>query len=200
MRKTTKKSHLLTTMMLLLSVCASTDASAQAPPDPCKNLNKPNKPLQLQLDEFELVLKRKKRMCLDFRNISTATFRIRLDAGDSGYTWEAGEITVEGKVQSTGAPVISGSNSVNPDEIIVDVKDASVPVPNSADYDYWIKVPGVGTLDPKVRIIRQNSVPLRAEDLEMALEDIGMDREEAQRLLGQCPDLKQCAGQSTEQY
>ena len=201
MRKTTKKSHLLTTMMLSLSVCASTDAGAQAPPDPCKNLNKPNKPLQLQLDEFELVLKRKKRMCLDFRTISTGTFRIRVDVGDSGYTC--------GGRRDHRCRQVNGDRRTryqrdrtrrDPDEIIVDVKDASVPVPNSADYDYWIKVPGVGTLDPKVRIIRQNSVPLQAQDLAMALQDIGLDREEAQRLLGQCPDLNNCKEQPTEQY
>ena len=199
MRKTMNK-LLFLAMTLLLSACASTDASAQAPPDPCKNLNKPNKPLQLQLDEFELVLKRKKRMCLDFRNSNSGTFRIRVDAGDSGYTVASGTITVEGKDQSTGAPAISGSNSADPELIVVDVRDASVQSPNSEDYAYWIKVPGVGTLDPKVRIIRQNSVPLKAQDLGMALEDIGMDREEAQRLLEQCQDLARCTGQPTEQY
>ena len=201
MKKTTKKTLLLTTMTLLLSACASTDAGAQAPPDPCLGLNKPNKPLQLQLDEFELVLKRKKRMCLDFRTISTGTFRIRVDVGDSGYTFASGAITVAGKSTATGTPGITGTNSAaDPELIIVSVTDASVQSPNSADYAYWIKVPGVGTLDPKVRIIRQNSVPLQAQDLAMALQDIGLDREEAQRLLGQCPDLNNCKEQPTEQY
>ena len=130
-------------------------------------------------------------MCLDFRTASSGTFRIRVEAGTSGYTWTAGAITVESKNQSTGAPVIIGSNSAaNPNEIIVDVTDASVPVTNSADYAYWIKVPGVGMLDPIVRIIRTSFAPLLAEDVEMelqvlglTLEDIGLNREELERRL-----------------
>jgi hypothetical protein len=189
MGKTMNKTLLLS-MMLLLSACATNEASAQVAANPCKNLNTPGKPLQLQLDEFELVLKRKKRMCLDFRQIKTDMFRIRVDTGDSNYSWDDGPITVAGKSQATGSPTISGSNSAgDPDIILVTVTDASVQSSVSADYDYWIKVPGVGLLDPKVRIIRQNSTPLRKDDAEAALAEIGMDRDELEMLLREYPDL-----------
>ena len=147
MTKTTIKLLLLTTMTLILSACATTKASAQA--GPCGNLNTPSAVLPLDLEKFELKFRNKKQMCLDFRTASSGTFRIRVEAGTSGYTWTAGAITVESKNQSTGAPVIIGSNSAaNPNEIIVDVTDASVPVTNSADYAYWIKVPGVEHAGP----------------------------------------------------
>jgi hypothetical protein len=143
-------------------------------------------------------------MCLDFRPIKKDAFRIRVDAGDSGYTWAAGAITVEGKNQSTGQPVISGKNSAaEPNLILVEVTDASVPVTNSADYEYWIKVPGVGMLDPIVRIIRTSSAPLLAQDIAMdlqdrglTLEDIGLNREELERRLR----MKFETQQSTEAY
>lgn len=195
MTRITIKTLLLTTMTLLLSACASTDANAQAAADPCAKLYKPNKRLTLLLDEFELVLRHKKRMCLDFRKINTATFKIEVDVGNSGYSYTPEHaITVEGKSTATGAPVISGTNSATePDVITVKVTDANPPLPDSADYNYWIKVPDVGMLDPKVRIIRgPGFAPIWAQDVEAALqdlgvtlEDIGLDREELESLLGE---------------
>jgi hypothetical protein len=178
---------MMTAMTLILSACATTEASAQT----CGNLNTPSVVLPLNLDKFELVLKNKKKMCLDFRQLKADRFRIKVDVGSSGYTWASGAIMVESKNQSTGQPVISGTNSAtDPDLIWVDVTDASVPGTNSADYEYWIKVPGVGTLDPIVRIIRTSYAPLLAQDVEAALldvgvslEDIDLDHDELVRLL-----------------
>ncbi len=200
MIRTTIKTLLLTTMTLIM--CATTDASAQA--NPCGNLNTPSVELRLDLDKFELRFTNKKHMCLDFRTANSGTFRIRVDAGNSGYTSESGAITVEGKNQSTGAPVVTGTNSAaDPYIILIDVTDASVPVTNSADYAYWIKVPGVGTLDPIVRIIRTSFAPLLAQDVETALqdqgltlEDIGLDRADLERRIG----MKFESQESTEAY
>jgi len=201
MTRTIKK-LLLTTMTLIPSACATTQAIAQA--GPCGNLNTPSVELRLDLDKFELVFRNKKAMCLDFRQSNSGTFRIRVDAANSGYTWAAGAITVEGKNQSTGAPVIIGTNSAtDPNLILVDVTDASVPVTTSADYAYWIKVPGVGMLDPIVRIIRTSVASLLAEDVAtdlqergLTLEDIGLTREELESRLR----TKYESQQSTEAY
>lgn len=133
----------------------------------------------MRVGEYHLELMDKRPICVtlledpvsgDFKGY----FTINIHAPQ----FEVGEVTVEekgdgnGECESDGTVTIVGNNEEDPDKI-------EVTVTGEAQEDevckFWIHVAGVGTLDPKVRVVGSNIMQtLQLEWLSDSIRDLGL--------------------------
>ena len=160
-------------ILLLLGIvtlgCAAS-TSAQAPL--CPPLNN----LKLNVDEYHLSLNDKRPICIT----SPGTFKITIQQpGNSTVAIGPGDVTVMAK-EGSGL-TIEGNNNAPVNKVTVNVSGNS----NPGDiFAFWIHVDGVGTLDPKVRVIPSNQMlSLKSEAFYNALDTLDLTLEDANKLV-----------------
>jgi len=134
--------------------------------------------LKLKVDKYHLVLVEKKPICITV----PGQFKIKIKPL-SGSTVDilVGEATVEEK--SASSPVtIRGTNDPAANKIIVKVELKSGKYVDPDDeFDFWIKVDGIGLLDPRVRVVSRAELlqfqydainEVLVEEFDMTLEDV----------------------------
>ena len=133
--------------------------------------------LKLTVGDYHLDLNEKKPIPVTL----PGTFKIKiLTLGNSGVTINSGGVTVEAK--SSGGLTIEGDNSADVHKIAVTVN--GVPDPEGDGiYDFWIHVEGVGTLDPKVRVVGDETMSsLQADAVYDLLDTLNISLEDANKL------------------
>jgi len=163
-----KKTILLFLGTATLACAVST--SAQTPD--CPPLNN----LKLTVDEYHLSLNDKRPICVTL----PGTFKITIhQPGNATVAIGAGDVTVRAK-ESTGL-TIDGSNDAPINKVTVNVD-------GDADADdifaFWIEVEGVGTLDPRVRVIPSSQLlSLKSEAFYDTLDTLDLTLEDANKLI-----------------
>lgn len=149
--------------------CAAS-TSAQMPV--CPPLNN----LKLTIDEYHLSLNDKRPICVTL----PGTFKITIhQPGNSTVTVGAGDVTVKAK-ESTG-PTIDGNNNAPINKLTVNVGGEADP---DDVFAFWIEVKGVGTLDPKVRVIPSSQMlNLKSEAFYDTLDTLDLTLEDANKLI-----------------
>lgn len=153
-----------------LALIALQSACAQPPECP------PPNELRLIVGQYQLNLNEKKPICVTV----PGTFKIRIiNPPNSDVNIGVGEVTVEAK---SGAGLsITGSNAAA-------VKKVTVVVAGSAEkgdeFSFLIRVAGVGVLDPKVRVVDNDTMfLLKSEAFYDALNTLDLSLEEANKLI-----------------
>ena len=147
-----------------------------------------NKRAQLTIAEYQLGLDTKKTFCVEIGKTYNIPIKI---PGYSKYKVEAGDVTVE---QKPGSPlIITGNNLDNPKYLKIMAryfdKDAGDDKDCGDESDdecakFWIKVRGVGELDPRVRVVDSNFAINNLQNaLAITLDDLGLTADEATMLL-----------------
>ena len=166
-------------------------AAIGAEAGPCAGGHDNAQPVYLLLNKQMLYLVHTKPVCAHIDGLpAERTFTVRVLAGNSGYKFSPNtQITIKEKQSGRKYPEIRGENSAaSPMEFQVTVQEAKRKTEtNSMDYSFWIKVPGLGELDPKVRVIRAGPfLPedrLRYNDVVEALGELEIEPWEAVRLI-----------------
>jgi hypothetical protein len=139
--------------------------------------------MKLDVGLYSLGLQEKKPICV----LLGGAFKIEIKVqNNSGITLEKGDVTAEQKLGSS--VMIEGSNAVDEDELVVWVTGD---LPDDPIGQFWIKVKGVGELDPKVRVV-DNDVMLRVQydAISGLLSDLGIDWDTAMQLFRDFDDSK----------
>lgn len=151
-----------------------------------------NNALKLTIDEYHLSLNNKKPICIPMGG--SVNVRIH-QPGNSTVVIEQGDVTA---AQKDGAPfIISG---INADDEYLTL--TATPFPNGGGDEtscddgtddecakFWIKVKGVGELDPKVRVVDGGvETSLKQKILQEVLEDLDLTIEEAVHVLNYQPE------------
>ena len=150
-------------LMSIQSACA-------LPPD-CPGPNQ----LLLHVAKYELGLNEKKPICVT----TPGNFKIKIvGPRNQGVSIQAGDAVVEGK--KCDGLEIAGDNSADKNKITVEV------VGNAAinyECEFWIKVDGIGMLDPKVRVVDNETIMnLQYVSLHDFLDTLDISLEEANKL------------------
>ncbi len=106
--------------------------------------------LRLIVDKYHLRLNDKRPICITVPG--KFKIKIKQPAGAS-VTVNAGDVTV---TEKTGSALdIEGDNAAVANKVRVEVDG---PALVEEEFDFWIKVEGVGELDPRVRVIDNDSL------------------------------------------
>lgn len=153
----------------LASLIVAHAANSEAPDCP------PAADLKLHVGQYELKLNNKKPICIKLGG----TFKITiLNPPGSGATVNSGDVTA---VEKTGVSVsIEGNNISTTNKLAITV-DGTADVDDI--FDFWITVRGVGTLDPKIRVV-DNDVMMNVQSAALynTLDTLGLSLEEANKL------------------
>ena len=108
--------------------------------------------LRLTIRQYHIDLNDNMPICVTV----PGTFQIRINnPPGGGHVVHGGDVTVEQKVPSQDAIVlINGVNESPVNMLTVEVKLVEGKSVNVGDeFEFWIKIVGVGTLDPRIRVI-----------------------------------------------
>ena len=165
--------------LLFASACVHAEIKAPAECPPMSG----NDGLRLTVDQYRLGLNNNKPIC----TVLPGTFRIKVrNPPNADHDVQAGDITIE---QKAGAPFsISGDNSADKDYVDVTVAEFVTIPETESDCDdgtgdecakFWIKVKGVGELDPKVRVVDATKQMIHQRDtLAEVFDDLGLTLDE----------------------
>ena len=129
-------------------VAYSANVSAQ---DNCANL--PG--MKLTITKYSIDLNDKRPVCVRVGG----EFKIQIvNPQDGGHEVSGGDVTVEQKIdKDETVMLISGDNKSPVNKVTVNVKLAEGKTDNDYEkgdeFEFWIRIKGVGTLDPRIRII-----------------------------------------------
>ena len=125
---------------MALVACSSTVTANEPCPLPTK--------MNLEVGKYHLALEAKDPICITV----PGEFKITIENPSySGIEVGLNQVTIKQKGDSENPPVtISGSNDEAVNKILVEVTGTAEP---GEIYEFWIKVDGVGLLDPRIRII-----------------------------------------------
>lgn len=162
--------NLTVAIFLALALIASQSACAQAPECP------PPNELQLTVGQYQLNLNEKKPICVTV----PGTFKIKIiNPPNSDVNIGVGEVTVEAK--SSAGLSIEGSNDAPVNKVTVEVEGTAE---KGDEFSFLIRVEGVGVLDPKVRVVDNDTMMLlTSEAFYDALDTLGLSLEEANKLI-----------------
>jgi len=164
------KSNLFTITLTLCALLASSETIAQSPG--CANSS-----LRLKIDLYELWLNDKKPICIA---VDTPFSIVVQNPPGADWDVKAGDVTIEDK-RDDGKPnayEISGNNSAN-EKFVLGIVTGTVIA--GEEYAFWIHVKGVGTLDPRVRVVDSDTfrrsrfeaaIALLNSELNMVLEEL----------------------------
>ena len=133
-------------------IAYSGTASAQAD---CSNL--PG--MKLTIKQYSIDLNDRRPVCVYTENLPSKFIIQIVNPQNGGHTVEAGHVTVRQKVEPDDHQVdIKGDNASLSNKLVllvtVDKGPKWVPIENEPEeFEFWIKVEGVGTLDPRIRVI-----------------------------------------------
>jgi len=156
--------------LAIVTSCACAVTNAQAPDCP------PAGDLVLTVGQYQLNLNEKKPVCVTV----PGEFKIRVhNPPGSGVSIGAGDITVEAKYE--GGPSITGSNDAPVNKITVKIGGSADP---GDEFDFLIRVDGVGWLDPKVRVVGNTvSMALKSAAVYDLLDTLDLTLEEVNKLI-----------------
>lgn len=164
----------MATTVALFVLFASNNVYAQAPG--CADSS-----LRLKVDLYELSLNDKKPICV---TVDVPFMIIIQNPPGADWDVEAGDVTLMDKRENGKANQyeISGNNSANKNYVLGILTGAVTP---GADYEFWINVKNVGTLDPRVRVVDSDTIRrMRYEAaLELLINELRMTAEELSGLL-----------------
>ena len=128
--------------------------------------------MRLSVDKYRLVLNDKRPICVTV----PGEFRIRIHTPPgSDVIVGKGDVTARGKHDEEQIPpsaTMKGDNNVNSKFLVVKVNGMAE---IDQEFDLWIHVAGVGTLDPTVRVIgNQQRAVLTYEFAQEALGQLGV--------------------------
>lgn len=115
--------------------------------------------LKLTVKKYHIDLNDKRPVCVELGG----AFVIQIvNPQDGSHEVKGGEVTVQQKVAKDDAVMlISGDNNSPVNKVTVNVKLAEGKTKNDYaigdEFEFWIKIEGVGTLDPRIRIIPGSS-------------------------------------------
>jgi hypothetical protein len=164
--------------LFLFALFGSTIAHAQAPDCP------PLAGLKLTVGEYHISLNDNRPICVEL----PGSFTIKIVSPPGlGFPISSGDVTVEGK--GGGDVTIDGDNEEAP------INKLKVVVDGTADeddiFEFWIRVAGVGELDPKVRVVDSTVIEmLKSEDLYDTLDTLDLTLEEANKLKPPRPEAE----------
>ena len=183
----------LSAILIICVTAACVTQTALAAPD-CPKLSGWNS-VRLTVAQYQLGLNKIKPICVDLDK----SYNIRIVVpGSSDHKVDAGDVTVE---QKSGSPfIISGDNSDDAKYLKITVKNYDADAGDEVDCGdgsddvcagFWIKVKGVGELDPRVRVVNSKVAMVNLQDtLAEVLDDLGLTAEEATKLLAEPHDGK----------
>ncbi|MGI9200149.1 MAG: hypothetical protein ACR2QL_03765 [Woeseiaceae bacterium] len=184
------------TAVALCLMFGTTSAYATPPADDCPPMSGGNA-LKLQIDQYHLSLNNKKPICVVINtDTGEGTVNIKIHNPPSAdHDVQAGDVTAGQKADSpleiTG--VNTGGSGNNDDLLVLTVKEfesGGGPDTDCGDESgdvcarFWIKVAGVGELDPKVRVV-EGSVQMghHQDILGQVVKDLGLTLEQATTIL-----------------
>jgi hypothetical protein len=137
--------------------------------------------LKLKVDKYHLVLVEKRPICITV----PGEFKIKIKPLlGSTVDIHVGEVTVEEK--STSSPVtIRGTNDPVANKIVVKVElKSDKSVDPDDEFDFWIRVDGIGLLDPRVRVVSSVALMQFQYDAinEVLLEEFDLTLEEVRKI------------------
>jgi hypothetical protein len=137
--------------------------------------------MRLNVDKYRLVLNDKRPICVTV----PGEFRIRIHTPPgSDVTVGKGDVTARGKHDGDEIPpsaTMKGDNSVNSKFLVVQVNGMAE---IDQEFDLWIHVAGVGTLDPTVRVIgNQQRAAMVYSNAQEALDLLGVEPELITKML-----------------
>jgi len=184
------------TAVMLAFVLGTTTAYAGNHEDICPPMSG-GSALKIQIDQYHLSLNNKKPICVVINtDTGEGTVNIKIHNPPSAdHDVQAGDVTAGQKADSpfeiTG--VNTGGSGNNDDLLVLTVKEfesGGGPDTDCGDESgdvcarFWIKVAGVGELDPKVRVV-EGSVEMghHQDILQEVLNDLGLTLEQATTIL-----------------
>ena len=163
------KKNLTLVAIATLFTCACASTLAQAPDCP------PSASLQLTIGEYHISLNDNRPICVSLPGTINITIK---DPPGFGYEVDAGEVTAEAKFE--GDVTIVGNNNSPTNKLKIEVDGTADP---NDVFAFWIKVEGVGELDPKVRVVDNDVIErLHSEALYDLLGTLGISLEDANKL------------------
>lgn len=158
-----KNIALVTVAIITACACASTNAQ---PPD-CP----PKGQSILTIGQYHLDFNEKKPICVTVPGSFTITIH---NNQNPSVPISEGSVTIAAK--SSDGLVIDGKNGVDINKIEVELSGDLEP--GIDVYDFWIRVDGLGVLDPKVRVVDNDTMMLlKSEAFSSSLESLDISPE-----------------------
>ena len=162
----------------IITACACASSNAEAPVCPPKGMS------MLTLSDYHLVFNEKKPICVTV----PGSFLIKIhNPPNSDFSVGKGDVTIEAK-SSDGLTII-GTNDDEVDKITVTV-DGNLEMGKEV-YDFLIRVDGLGILDPKVRVVDNDTMmSLKFEGFSESLDALDISPELAAEFIATQQETK----------
>ena len=169
------QSNNLSAILAAILICTTGTACAQAPACP------PAADLKLTVGKYYLNLNDKRPICVTVPGNFKITIKIQQN---SGIVINAGDVTAKGKPKDDDTTqndvTIKGDNALDKEKLAIDVGGSAQ---IDEKFEFWIKVKGVGKLDPIVRVVDNNMMmSLKFAEAAHALDTLGLKLPEGAEL------------------